>query len=220
MVLKREIVTSEDGSTTINIPELSEHYHSVHGAITESNHVFIQEALSKSDKKKLTVFEVGFGTGLNALLTYLFSKRNKIETNYLTIEKYPLSIEEVSKLNYASELGIDSIDFLKFHNSDWEKNIELSDYFSLQKFQADLKIFHIPDEIDVVYFDAFGPDVQPELWTEDIFKSIYSSMNINGIITTYSAKGSVRRAMQSVGFKVERIPGPPGKREMLRGIKE
>lgn len=219
--LSRQIVKTEDGSHTLIIPELNEHYHSIHGAIQESMHVFIQAGFDQlSNASKLSILEIGFGTGLNALLTYIQSKVSGQLIEYCTIEKYPLVKEEFMQLNYASILNDYPSDLLyRLHNAPWEKPTALDSKFTLLKLHQDLLHLQTDKTFDLVYFDAFGPDKQPDLWTEAIFKTISGLMNPGAILTTYSAKGQVRRNMKNAGFSVERIEGPPGKREMLRAKK-
>jgi len=221
-ILKREIVQTEDGSHTLFVPELNENYHSIHGARQEAEHIFIKEALQFASQLKthLNVLEIGFGTGLNAYLTLLFAQKHDIHIRYFGIEKYPIQEKEYSLLNYAENDGQFYSDFLQLHQAAWENEARIHDSFLLKKEQADFRKMQLPvDFFDVVYFDAFGPDVQADLWSEEVFRIIYQSMKSGGVLTTYSVKGVVRRAMKSVGFKVEKIPGPPGKREMSRAIK-
>lgn len=219
----RKIIETGDGSHSIYVPQLDENYHSSHGAVQEAMHIFIKEALSvkSSELESLDVLELGFGTGLNAFLSYQFAKMNKKPVRYLGIEKYPLIEREYSMLNYSSYNEKDSsVDFLDLHTSPWEHNVELDEYYSLLKRKVDFRQMLLPvDKFDVVYFDAFGPEIQPELWSESVFKLIYNSMKNGGVMTTYSVKGSVRRTMKSVGFDVKKIPGPPGKREITRAVK-
>lgn len=231
-MLYRKIIPTEDGSATIYIPEWNESYHSRHGAIQEAYHVFIRNGLDFfRDKKEVSILEIGFGTGLNALITLCESIQQKINISYTGIEKYPISEEEVSLLNYAKSL-IDFNSTLNFTENDlnqfykrlmsdkWENKVSITPEFDLTKIQADFLDFDYPEnEYDLIYFDAFGARVQPELWTETLFEKLYKSIRPNGIFTTYSAKGSVRRALIVVGFKVEKRPGPPGKREMLIAVK-
>ena len=217
--MKREIIITSDGSTTIHLPEWNEQYHSKHGAIQEAYHVFIKSGLNIVDKKELSILEIGFGTGLNCFITFLEAK-NKI--NYVGVEAYPVAEEEVVKLNYVSELEAEEYKglFNKIHQSLWGEKVELTKRFSLLKRQQFFKDIKDENSFDLIYFDAFGARVQPELWSEAIFKIMYKALQQNGVLVTYAAKGSVRRAMQAVGFFVERLPGPPGKREMLRAIKK
>ena len=219
--MKREIIITSDGSTTIQIPEWNEQYHSIHGAIQEAYHVFIKQGLESISKKKISILEIGFGTGLNAFITFLEAQKNKLEIDYVGVEAYPVSLHEIEQLNYVTELKATSFMdvFSKFHKSTWEEEHLISKDFSLRKRK---QFFHeITDQnhFDLIYFDAFGARLQPELWTEEIFSKMFVALKDKGTLVTYSAKGSVRRAMQAVGFTVERLPGPPGKREMLRAVK-
>jgi tRNA U34 5-methylaminomethyl-2-thiouridine-forming methyltransferase MnmC len=223
IVDKPEIKITADGSHTLYVPNLDETYHSVHGAIQEAMHVYINAGLNYfNDKKELAILEVGFGTGLNTFLTYREAIKKELNINYSAIEAYPLSIEEISKLNYLQELAADQFEmevFDKIHKSKWEVSEPISNMFSLRKLNMLLQDFAENNQYDVIYFDAFGPMVQPELWEEVILKNMYNSLKSNGILVTYCAKGSVKRALKQVGFTVENIPGPPGKREMTRAIK-
>ena len=219
--MKREIIITSDGSTTIHLPEWNEQYHSKHGAIQEAFHVFIKNGLESSTKSEISILEIGFGTGLNAFITFLETVNKAKKIHYVGVEAYPVAFEEVRQLNYTSELNADSYStfFDLMHHSPWEENIQISDHFTLNKRK---RFFHEIDDLeqfDLVYFDAFGARVQPDLWTEEIFGIMFKAMKSNSILVTYAAKGSVRRAMQAVGFEVERLPGPPGKREMLRARK-
>lgn len=210
---------TKDGSFTLFVPELNEHYHSVNGAMTESEHVFIQAGLSGFfDKggKNLTVLEMGFGTGLNALMTFSAAENRDLTIRYTGIELYPLSLDIVDQLNIRDKGDI----LKKMHQVEWGCFHEISERFFLRKMNVDFTQY-VPDEMyDLVYFDAFSPDIRQELWTVEIFRNLFKHMTLGGVFTTYCAKGQVRRDLQSVGFKVERLPGPPGKREMLRAVKE
>lgn len=222
--MQREIVITADGSTTIHLPEWNEQYHSKHGAIKEAYHVFIKHGLyhyCHIKPEKISILEIGFGTGLNALITLLEAQKLNVNIDYFGVEGYPISNDEINLLNYHKALdakaGKDL--FNKLHELSWEESHKVTTTFSLIKLK---KLFHQIDDINsynIIYFDAFGARVQPELWTEKIFTIMYNALKTNGILVTYSAKGSVRRAMEAVGFKVERLPGPPGKREMLRACK-
>jgi tRNA U34 5-methylaminomethyl-2-thiouridine-forming methyltransferase MnmC len=223
-MIKNNIILPEqttDGSTTLYLPEIDEHYHSVKGAFTEAMHVYIdlafRHALSKKqlpEGQPLRLFEVGFGTGLNALLTLKAAHEANVKVHYTAIELYPLPEDLVEKLNYG-----DSDLFEKLHHASWNASQALTSNFELNKLHADLLKAKIPPA-DVVYFDAFAPEKQPELWTIDIFQKIYDALSPRGVLTTYCAKGAVRRALQQVGFFVERMPGPVnGKREVLRATK-
>lgn len=219
--LKRTLKVTEDGSHTLYVPELDEHYHSVHGAKQESQHVFIQSGLHYCCKSKtnLHIFEVGFGTGLNALLTLKECKALNINVNYTSVEKYPISHEEIRALNYSSILpGFEDV-FYDLHRAKWNETIQITEIFTLKKVETDLVGFQHSGMYDLVYFDAFAPDLQPDLWSEEVFSQLYQSLNKNGILVTYSAKGFVKRNLKAAGFTVTKIPGPPGKREMIRALK-
>ncbi len=216
-----QIITTSDGSNTIYLPGINEQYHSVNGAVTESEYVYIDKGFKFIKKKYPKVFEVGFGTGLNCLLTAIEAEKKKVDTLYITIEKFPLSQTITQQLNYGKIISKEAlILFEKIHSSPWEKVIEISDYFQLKKINADLISFDFKqnEKFDMIYFDAFGPDKQPEMWTPEIFEKIHSITSENGVLVTYSAKGEVRRQLTTCGFVMERIPGPPGKKQMLRGI--
>lgn len=220
--MKREIITTGDGSKTIQIMDWQEQYHSKHGAIQEAYHVFIKSGLDLFENQEINILEIGFGTGLNAFITLIeFDKRN-LKVNYTGVEAYPVSIEELNQLNYLEELKSLSrkADFDLMHTSPWGDKVEIVENFNLKKEQILFKEISAIAEYDLIYFDAFGARVQPELWTVEIFQIIFNAMKSNGYLVTYAAKGSVRRAMQEVGFLVERLPGPPGKREMLRAKKQ
>ncbi|MGB5555101.1 MAG: tRNA (5-methylaminomethyl-2-thiouridine)(34)-methyltransferase MnmD [Flavobacteriaceae bacterium] len=219
--MQREIITTADGSITIHIKDWDEHYHSIHGAIQEAYHVFIAKGLALFENRKLSILELGFGTGLNALITYLETEKRCLKIDYTGIEKYPISDSELQALNYISALHAEShaLEFSRMHLGPWNEQIALSENFNFTKIQVDFKEIAFENAFDLVYFDAFGARVQPELWTEDIFAAMYLTLKPGGILVTYAAKGSVRRAMLAVGFEVERLPGPPGKREMLRATK-
>ncbi len=226
--MKRKIITTGDGSKTIQIEEWDEQYHSVHGAINEANHVFLKHGLlffnsqliSESNTNEIAILEIGFGTGLNAFLTLIEAEKQNLNINYVGVEAYPVKNEEIEILNYVELVSLKhKSEFEKLHNSNWERQIYISDYFKIKKEEKFFKDISSISEFDIVYFDAFGARVQPELWTEDIFKKMYDALRSNGVLVTYSAKGSARRAMQAVGFDVERLDGPPNKRHMLRAIK-
>ncbi len=219
--MKREIITTSDGSTTIHLPDWNEQYHSKHGAIQEAYHVFIKNGLDVCSQSQVSILEIGFGTGLNAFITFLESEKRKLEIDYVGVEAYPVAMEEILQLNYASELKAKGYQttFWEMHQNSWEESQVISPNFSLTKRKQFFHEIEDQDMYDLIYFDAFGARVQPNLWTKDIFSLMYKALKVNGVLVTYSSKGSVRRAMQEVGFKVERLPGPPGKREMLRAIK-
>ena len=220
--MQRQLIVTEDGSHTLFVPELDENYHSTHGAIQESQHVFIESGLLFSTKQEVTILEIGFGTGLNALLSLIAGEKAAKHIQYIGIEKYPLRPEEYSVLNYGellSETGKKQL--LQLHACAWESEQHISDQFILQKLACDARLINwetLP-YFDLIYFDAFAPNKQSDLWNQELYRSIYNHANHDALFVTYCAKGVVRRDLQAVGFKVERIPGPPGKMEMLRGIK-
>jgi len=218
--MQREIVITEDGSHTFFVPGMNEHFHSTHGAIQESNHVFIQNGLLKCNKQELVVMETGFGTGLNVLLTLMnLGERN---IRYFSIEKYPLTDNEYNRLNYPALVSEGFHDlFLSIHQCEWNKEAEIVPGFRLTKLPADLTGFSFNGlpRFDLIYFDAFAPGKQPEMWQESIFSKIAEHTLPRGVFVTYCAQGEVRRTLTRVGFKMQRIPGPPGKKEMLLGEK-
>ena len=219
--MKREIIITSDGSTTIQLPDWNEQYHSKHGAIQEAYHVFLDTGFLKIDLQEIAILEIGFGTGLNAFITFLEAKKLHKKVKYVGVEAYPVSVEEIQGLNYVSELKaleFQSI-FDEMHQASWEKEHSVSKDFQLLKRKQFFQDIQDIAAFDLIYFDAFGAQNQPELWTEEIFLKMYKAIKKQGVLVTYSAKGSVRRAMQAVGFSVERLPGPPGKREMLRATK-
>lgn len=215
-----EIVITEDGSHSIYVQSLDEHYHSVHGAITESQHVFIEAGLKQFKNRHVRILEMGFGTGLNALLTLAETNKSDISVNYTGIEKYPLESTIIESLNYESIIDPAWKGMLKLiHDSPWQQEVLIKPEFILKKLQCDMHEMKLADEFDLVYFDAFAPEKQPELWTEDLFRQIFLSMRPHSILTTYSSKSMVRRNLKAAGFQVEKIPGPPGKREIVRAYK-
>ena len=223
--MKREIIKTADGSATIYLPDWNEHYHSKHGAVQEALHVFIKTGLhhylDKHAPTEISLLEIGFGTGLNALLSFFEAEKNSVKINYTGVEAYPVSTTELELLDYAKLMAQEnaSANFQKLHQAPWEERAEISAFFSLQKEKKFFREISAEKEFDLIYFDAFGPRVQPDLWSEEVFANMHSALRTNGILVTYSAKGSVRRAMQAAGFAVERLPGPPGKREMLRATR-
>ncbi|WP_010228813.1 tRNA (5-methylaminomethyl-2-thiouridine)(34)-methyltransferase MnmD [Gillisia marina] len=224
--MKREIIITGDGSSTIHIPEWNEQYHSKHGALQEARHVFIDMGLipvcKREDLNEISILEIGFGTGLNSLVTWEEAQNQNISINYTGVEAYPVVLDEVEKLNFSKVLQQPlAIDFFgKIHQSEWENKIAITKSFNLTKQQKFFQDIIDIELYDLIYFDAFGARVQPELWSVEIFNKMYNALKNNGVLVTYAAKGSVRRAMLEVGFIVERLAGPPGKREMLRATKK
>ena len=208
----RELVKTADGSFTLFIPEVQETYHSTHGAVQESMHVFIENGLKACDKEMIRVLEVGLGTGLNAMLT-LQHATQKID--YCALEPYPLSKEI---LNELATSGSDKFE-MKFHASNVGEWISIQENFSFVRMEIGLEEFSSEEKFDVIYYDAFGPRVEPGLWTLERMQQCFDLLNEGGVFVTYCAKGEVRRNLQAAGFVVERLAGPPGKREMLRGVK-
>ena len=219
--MKRRVIETADGSKTILIEDWQEQYHSIHGAVQEAYHVFIKHGLLFAKNKDLRILEMGFGTGLNALITWLESEKRQLKINYFGIEAYPVSKDELALLNYPEILettGLDGV-FEQMHDGPWEVSRALASHFSLTKKRMHFHELAEKEQYHLIYYDAFGPRVQPELWTVEVFQKVYKALLSGGIFVTYSAKGSVRRALEQCGFEVERLPGPPGKREMLRAIK-
>ncbi|MBP6558536.1 MAG: tRNA (5-methylaminomethyl-2-thiouridine)(34)-methyltransferase MnmD [Flavobacterium sp.] len=219
--MKREIIQTQDGSTTIHLPEWNESYHSKHGAIQEAYHVFIKNGFSLFEGKSIAVLEIGFGTGLNAFITYLEAKKNSNQTiNYVGVEAYPITSDEVLQMNYGQEIDKKECHFFELlHQTSWEENHVISPTFSLTKRKQFFQDINDNNAFDLIYFDAFGFRVQPELWSEAIFQSMYKALKPNGVLVTYACRTSIKKAMLSAGFSVEKLPGAPGKREMLRATK-
>lgn len=218
-----KILVTEDGSHTLQHPELDETYHSIHGAIQESKHVFIEAGLNKiaQQKKQFAILEIGFGTGLNAWLSAITAQELKYTIDYTTLEAYPLSSAITHQLNYAtSSLHAEhSRLFAELHACEWEKLYRINSYFTLEKKEVKLENFASEKQFDLIYFDAFSPQSQPELWTVEQFTKLYKILNDSGILVTYCAKGAVKRNLKEAGFIIEALPGPPGKREMTRAVK-
>lgn len=239
--MQREMQLTEDGSHTLRVVELDECYHSTHGAMQESMHIFIRAGLFRfmhveasvsmlphvsgnAIKPCVNVLEIGFGTGLNAYLTLLEAEKHKMPIRYTSLELYPLPVDEALRLNYPEIIPEESKDgiacansmfFEQLHRSPWETDCPITPSFTLHKINADFTGYDLPGLYDVVYFDAFSPEKQPDMWSEAGFRKIFEHTTKGAVLTTYCAKGVVRRALQSAGFTVERLPGPPGKREIL-----
>ena len=220
-----ELYTTEDGSPTLYAPTFGEHYHSMHGAVQESEHIYLGLALRErmsswqEGDAPLRLFEVGFGTGLNALLSWREAEERHIPLQYYSIEKFPITPEVYEALHYEG-LGEESEvkdQLLRLHTAPWDEAVELSPFFTLYKLRGDLTTCTFPERLSVIYYDAFSPESQPELWAEELFQRLGKASCSGAILSTYCAKGEVRRRLQRSGFLVERLPGPPGKREVLRG---
>ncbi len=220
---KDEIFITEDGSHSIHSGKFDVSYHSRHGAIAEAYHVFIDAALRFKAviQKDIQIMEIGFGTGLNAYVTLLEAIKRNLNITYTAIEAYPITMNQVETLNYPEELNPDYKDqFIEMHTSEWDAPITIREEFSFEKKLMKFEEIDFKNQFDIIYFDAFAPNAQPELWSEDILRRMYNALKPDGILTTYCAKGVVKRTMKSVGFTIEALPGPPRKREMTRATKE
>jgi tRNA U34 5-methylaminomethyl-2-thiouridine-forming methyltransferase MnmC len=219
--LEREILQTKDGSTTIHIREWDECYHSKFGAIQEAQHVFIKNGLSLFQNQSVSVLEIGFGTGLNAFITFLESKKLHLKVDYVGVEGFPISNEEVESMNYVSELKAESdiAIFEKMHHCQWDENTNLDSDFVLTKRKQFFHEIKDLEYFDLIYFDAFGYRVQPELWTLEIFKIMFKALKKKGVLVTYAARSIIKKNMIEAGFTVEKLQGPPGKREMFRALK-
>ncbi|PKP17432.1 MAG: SAM-dependent methyltransferase [Bacteroidetes bacterium HGW-Bacteroidetes-23] len=219
--MKREIIITSDGSTSIHLPEWEESYHSKHGAIQEAQHVFIKNGLSLCKGQSVSVLEIGFGTGLNAFITFLESQKTNQNIDYVGVEGFPISAEEVLQMNYVNQLNANQfeLEFKKMHQSDWEENVTISEHFRLTKRKQLFNEINDKNQFDIIYFDAFGYRVQPELWSVEIFTKMFEALKEGGILVTYACRGPIKNAMKEAGFQIEKLAGPPGKREMLRGWK-
>ena len=229
--MERIIERTDDGSATLFVPELNEHYHSTKGARTESQHIFIDMGLKASSATTPRILEIGFGTGLNAWLTLEEAERSRRNILYTGLELYPLEWQTIEQLGYISndeqltttarqQPAIEL--FKQLHTSPWEKDVQLTPHFTLRKIETDVNKWRVENSpFNLVYFDAFAPEKQPEMWSQELFNRLYVLLDRDGILTTYCAKGVVRRMLQTAGFTVERLPGPPGgKREILRARKQ
>ena len=219
--MKREILHTLDGSTTIHLPDWNESYHSKHGAIQEAYHVFIKNGLLLFKDEKISILEIGFGTALNTFITFLESQKSIQTIDYVGVEAYPISADEVLQMNYVSELNAEKhrLIFEMIHQTSWEEKNSLAPNFYLTKRKQFFDQISDENQFDLIYFDAFGYRVQPELWSTEIFEKMYNALKVNGVLVTYAARGVVKRSMIEVGFTVEKLAGPPGKREMFRATK-
>jgi tRNA U34 5-methylaminomethyl-2-thiouridine-forming methyltransferase MnmC len=221
---KIEIIKTDDGSHSLYIPEMDEHYHSTFGAVQEAEFVYIDRGLVPVFERKteVSVFEVGFGTGLNSFMSFLKAKDHSVSIRYDAVEFYPLQEEQYKVLNYGEILneGLNKTEFRIMHTSDWNVKSRISADFELCKIHSDFHKIELEiDTYDVIYYDAFGPDKQDDMWSVELFRKCFLAMKEGGNMVTYSAKGAVRRAMIEAGFEVEKLDGPPGKRQMLRAWK-
>lgn len=214
------IVITEDGSSTLISSVFGERYHSIHGAQTESQVVFIDAGLKHFalSNEAIKVLEMGFGTGLNALMSWDYADSNKVQVEYTGYEKFPITTSVAEKLNYGS-LYKSKDHFLRIHSISESETHKLSPYYKHTVYHKDIKDLTSEEEYHVIFFDAFAPAAQEELWTTEMFTLLYKSLKPGGILVTYCAKGQVKRNMKSVGFKVIGLPGPPGKREMTKALK-
>ncbi len=221
--MQRKSILTEDGSSSLYAPQFHQSYHSVHGAMQESEHIFIHAGLQceqLANVSAINIFEMGFGTGLNALLTWYYARH--IRVDYESVELYPLQPQEYNTLNYAERIphALAGKVFQCMHQTSWNTWQEISQQFRLYKHLCDLQSVELhKNTYHLVYFDAFSPDEQPELWSNQVFERIFLAMQPQGILVTYSTKGDVKRALKSAGFSIEKLPGPIGKREILRAYK-
>jgi tRNA U34 5-methylaminomethyl-2-thiouridine-forming methyltransferase MnmC len=213
-------IATADGSSTLHSAKFDCHYHSINGAITESMHIFIEAGLKSMRTKDVNLLEIGFGTGLNAALTAQFAEEMGIKVSYHSLELYPLSSNDYNLLNYSSVLPKQTAELWKsIYSSEWNIESKISQHLNLIKINADFTKWTPTIYYDLVYFDAFAPNDQPEMWTQHQFQKIYNAMNKEGILVTYSVKGIVKNALKESGFSIERLPGPPGKLHILRAKK-
>ena len=220
-MLNLKIIATNDGSKTLKISEWNEHYHSTHGAISEAQHVYIKNGLDLIKSQEISIFEMGFGTGLNTFLSYLYGLEQQPTINYYAIEKEPLSLEIVNQLEYVDLLDAFSEEhiFNKMHTCSWDMLTEISTHFHLFKIHNTIQEYEFDTTFDLIFYDAFGFRVQPELWQKDILEKMVKILNRGGVLVTYCAKGEVKRILKSLGLQLESLAGPPGKREMIRAIR-
>lgn len=218
-----KIFETADGSHSIYSEQFGVSYHSKYGAIQETQHVFIDAGLRLKAilQSKIDILDIGFGTGLNALMTCLEAKRRNLTVHYTAVEAFPISLEIAQSLNYGEALNDDAVNdvFMKMHEANWGETIQITEHFIFTKLEKKFQDLTFQSAYDIIYFDAFAPSAQPELWQTPVLKIMYDALRPTGVLTTYCAKGEVKRTMKSIGFKIERLPGPPGKREMTRAVK-
>ena len=218
--MKRSLQITADLSHTVLVDDLDITYHSRHGAVQESQHVFIEaglKAIQLEPKEQIHIFEMGLGTGLNAWLTWQFAQTHARNIDYTAVELFPLEATIYKELNYVDDSKKHQFELL--HSCSWNEPHQLDHHFHFEKKQLDIRQLEIENKFHLIYYDAFAPSAQPELWTQTLFEKLYSSLQANGILVTYCSKSDVRRAMLAAGFLVEKLPGPPRKREMLRAKK-
>jgi len=215
--MKRTLIQTHDGSHSIRVEEMNETYHSIHGALQEARHVFLKEGFYQTEEE-VSILEIGFGTGLNTFITMLEAHKTARKVNYVGIEKFPVDFEMLRALNYG-ELLNEPEWFDEIHALNWNVEVPVSDYFTLTKLEKDIADIDYYAQFDIVYFDAFAPDKQPEMWSMEVFAKMFTALKPGGILVTYCAKGQVKRDLKEAGFVVETVAGPPGKREMTRGRK-
>lgn len=215
--MKRTLITTSDGSSTLKVEQWGETYHSIHGALQEALHVYIKNGFERVTKDSFSILEMGFGTGLNALLTLVQSQRTEKKVVYHAVEGFPLSVEEVKGLNYVkgSELESYEHDFELLHDVPWEQETGINDFFTLKKIKSQFEHMELNQKYDLIYFDVFGYPYQPDLWSLDMFIAMYALLSPGGLLVTYACRGVIKRAMKQAGFEIQVIQGPPGKREML-----
>lgn len=219
---KNELIETQDGSHSLLSHQFGVSYHSKYGAVQESRHVFINAGLKARmllDNTSLRILEFGFGTGLNALLSYQMAEELNRPIHYEGLEAFPISEAFIDQLNYPQQIGIEAGLFQQLHALEWEKEHSISPNFTFKKVQRRFEEVVYSSEFDLIYFDAFAPNAQAELWEAPLLQKAYTALRPKGYLVTYCAKGVVKRTLKSIGFKVETLAGPPGKREMTRGIK-
>ena len=214
-----EIFKTKDGSDSLFSKEFNEAYHSSFGAIQESKHIFLEAGFSQCKKSEISVLEIGFGTGLNALLTIIYAENLNKKVNYEAIELYPISNEKILQLNYPKILNIDKNIFTQIHNLQHNTTKQINSNFEIKLIVDNHTNYNYETKFDVIYYDAFSPEKQPEMWSKEVLEKMYNCLNENGIFVTYVAKGEIRRLLIEIGFKVEKLNGPEGKRHILRAVK-
>ena len=217
--MAKNLIITNDGSHTLFDKEINECYHSKHGAIIEAMHVFIKNGIFAVDKQNLNILEIGFGTGLNALLTAQKSKEKSIKINYNTIELYPIEAKYYTKLNFSKLMGIDKKELEFLHSCSWDIKHKISSYFNFKKKHISVEDYNTTKKYDIIYYDAFSPRKQPEMWEKKIFSKMYKFLKNDGFLVTYCAKGDIKRTLKECGFRIIALDGPPGKRQITRANK-